>query len=145
LIGIARPAGTLPFSRASSPPADPQIWPLFQDEVLAARRALAVVTCDSNPHMLDAARGHRFASGRASKNWAHNRMLGSLVKCVEILGEVASRTDATHESLPEFVARHHLHAEPVDSRYFDIDTTIVWKTVTMELPPLEHALEKVLQ
>jgi uncharacterized protein with HEPN domain len=29
--------------------------------------------------------------------------------------------------------------------YFDIDTTIVWKTVALELPPLEHALEKVLR
>mgnify|MGYP001420546498 FL=1 len=55
-------------------------------------------------HMLDAAReAIGFASGRTSEELTHDRMLLlSLVKCVEILGEAASRvTDATRESLPE--------------------------------------------
>ena len=98
-------------------------------------------------HMLDAAReAIGFASGRTSEELAQDRMLLSLVKCVEILGEAASKvTDATRESLPEIpwsdiisMRNRLIHG------YFDIDTTIVWKTVTIELPPLEHALEKVL-
>lgn len=28
--------------------------------------------------------------------------------------------------------------------YFDIDATIVWKTVTKEFPPLEEALGKIV-
>ena len=100
-------------------------------------------------HMLDAAReAIGFASGRTSEELAHDRMLLlSLVKCVEILGEAASRvTDATRESLPEIPWRDIISMRNrLIHGYFDIDTTIVWKTVTMELPPLEHALEKVLR
>jgi uncharacterized protein with HEPN domain len=74
-------------------------------------------------------------------------LLLSLVKCVEILGEAASRvTEATRESLPEIPWRDIISMRNrLIHGYFDIDTTIVWKTVTMELPPLEHALEKVLR
>ena len=100
-------------------------------------------------HMLDAAReAIGFASGRTSEELTHDRMLLlSLVKCVEILGEAASRvTDATRESLPEIPWRDIISMRNrLIHGYFDIDTTIVWKTVTMELPPLEHALEKVLR
>lgn len=100
-------------------------------------------------HMLDAAReAIGFASGRTSEELTHDRMLLlSLVKCVEILGEAASRvTDATRESLPEIPWRDIISMRNrLIHGYFDIDTTIVWKTVTMELPPLENALEKVLR
>jgi uncharacterized protein with HEPN domain len=54
--------------------------------------------------MLDAVReAIGFARGCTSEELAHDRMLLlSLVKCVEILGEAASKvTDATRESLPE--------------------------------------------
>lgn len=55
-------------------------------------------------------------------------------------------TDATRESLPEIPWRDIISMRNrLIHGYFDIDTTTVWKTVTMELPPLEHALEKVLQ
>lgn len=100
-------------------------------------------------HMLDAAReAIGFASGRTSEELVHDRMLLlSLVKCVEILGEAASKvTEATRESLPEIPWRDIISMRNrLIHGYFDIDTTIVWKTVTMELPPLEHALEKVLR
>jgi uncharacterized protein with HEPN domain len=74
-------------------------------------------------------------------------LLLSLVKCVEILGEAASKvTEATRESLPEIPWRDIISMRNrLIHGYFDIDTTIVWKTVTMELPPLEHALEKALR
>ncbi|MDO8738310.1 DUF86 domain-containing protein [Candidatus Deferrimicrobium sp.] len=100
-------------------------------------------------HMLDAAReAIGFASGRTSEDLTHDRMLLlSLVKCVEILGEAASKvTDATRESLPEIPWRDIISMRNrLIHGYFDIDTTIVWKTVALELPPLEHALEKVLR
>ncbi|GAB4227422.1 MAG: hypothetical protein OHK0028_00050 [Deltaproteobacteria bacterium] len=69
------------------------------------------------------------------------------VKCVEILGEAASKvTEATRESLPEIPWRDTISMRNrLIHGYFDINTTIVWNTVTMELPPLEHALEKVLR
>ena len=100
-------------------------------------------------HMLDAAReAIGFASGRTSEDLTHDRMLLlSLVKCVEILGEAASRvTEATRESLPEIPWRDIISMRNrLIHGYFDINTTIVWKTVALELPPLEHALEKVLR
>jgi len=100
-------------------------------------------------HMLDAAReAIGFASSRTSEDLTHDRMLLlSLVKCVEILGEAASKvTDATRESLPEIPWRDIISMRNrLIHGYFDINTTIVWKTVALELPPLEHALEKVLR
>ena len=55
-------------------------------------------------------------------------------------------TDATRESLPEIPWRDIISMRNrLIHGYFDIDATIVWKTVTLELPPLEHALEKVLR
>lgn len=100
-------------------------------------------------HMLDAVReAIGFARGCTSEELAHDRMLLlSLVKCVEILGEAASKvTDATRESLPEIPWRDIISMRNrLIHGYFDIDTTIVWKTVTIELPPLEDALEKALR
>jgi len=100
-------------------------------------------------HMVDAAReAIGFASGCSSEELAHDRMLLlSLVKCIEILGEAASKvTDATRESLPEIPWRDIISMRNrLIHGYFDIDTTIVWKTVTTELPSLEHALEKTLR
>lgn len=53
--------------------------------------------------------------------------------------------DAIRESLPEIPWRDIISMRNrLIHGYFDIDTTIVWKTVTIELPPLEHAIEKVL-
>lgn len=98
-------------------------------------------------HMLDAARETiGFANGRTAEELVKDRMLLlSLVKCIEILGEAASKvTDVTRESLPEIPWRDIVSMRNrLIHGYFDIDTTIVWNTVMSELPQLEHVLEKV--
>jgi len=99
-------------------------------------------------HMLDAANEARsFVRGRSRADLDHNRMLTlSLVKCVEIIGEAASRVSAKtrgqYPAIPwdDIVAMRNrlIHA------YFDIDLDRVWDTITDDLPPLISDLEKIL-
>lgn len=75
----------------------------------------------------------------------HVRALG-LTKCLEILGEAASRISSgfqeRHSDLPwrEMVGMRNrlVHA------YFEIDYDQVWKTLTEELPPLVLQLRRIL-
>jgi len=70
----------------------------------------------------------------------------SLVKCVEIIGEAASKVSAEtrsrHPLVPweEIVGMRNrlIHA------YFDIDLDRVWDTVTADLPPLRTVLEEMV-
>jgi len=70
----------------------------------------------------------------------------SLVKCVEIVGEAASKVTPETRSLAgglpwaDIVGMRNrlIHA------YFDIDLDRVWDTVIDDLPPLAAELEKVL-
>lgn len=88
--------------------------------------------------MLDAAReAVAFAAGSTASELAKNRMLTlALVKCVEIIGEAASKiTPATRVGRVEIPwadivgMRHRLiHA------YFDIDFDRVCDTITADLP-----------
>ncbi len=99
-------------------------------------------------HMLDAAReAMAFAAGRDRSDLDTDRMLLlSLVKCVEILGEAASRVSgeaqaaSPHIPWPDIVAMRNrlIHG------YFDIDPDIVWSTATRELPDLLPLLEALI-
>lgn len=99
-------------------------------------------------HMLDAAMEARtFTEGRGREDLDHNRLLAlALLKCVEIIGEAASRiTSATQASHPELpwadmigMRNRLIHA------YFDIDLDLVWDTVTIDLPPLIAMLQAAL-
>jgi len=98
--------------------------------------------------MLDAARDAlSFAEGRQRRDLDSDRQLVlAIVKCVEIIGEAASRVSPGARSeareLPweDMVAMRHrlVHA------YYEVDLDIVWSTVRHDLPPLAEAVEQVL-
>ena len=98
--------------------------------------------------MLDASReAVAFTSGCTRASLDGNRMLClSLVRCIEIVGEAASKiTSGTRERYsnipwPEIVAMRNrlIHA------YFDIDLDRVWDTVNDDLPPLMLQLEQLV-
>jgi uncharacterized protein with HEPN domain len=99
-------------------------------------------------HMLDAGReAVALAQGQRREDLARDRKLAlALVKCIEIIGEAASKVSAAvraeHPSLPwaDIVAMRNrlIHA------YFDVDLDRVWDTVTDDLPPLVAELQKIL-
>ena len=99
-------------------------------------------------HMLDAAKeAISFLGGRNQIDLTQDRQLAmALVKEVEIIGEAANRiTNATRMELDEIPwldiigMRHRLvHA------YFDINETILWKTVKEDLPGVVTVLESLL-
>jgi uncharacterized protein with HEPN domain len=99
-------------------------------------------------HMLDAAReAQGFLAGKGRAELEADRLLAlGLVKCIEILGEAASRVSpeaqARHAGIPwrDIVGMRNrlIHA------YFDVDLDQVWNTVTQDLPPLVAQLEKAL-
>lgn len=99
-------------------------------------------------HMLDAAKeAAQPAQKRSRADLARDRIWSlGLVKCVEVIGEAASRvgleTQEKHPQIPwsQIVAMRNrlVHA------YFDIDLDQVWKAVTEDIPPLIETLEKIL-
>ena len=99
-------------------------------------------------HMLDAARrAFAFASGTSRERLSPDDIgtLG-LVKCLEIIGEAASRvSDPTTTRVVDvpwrsIVAMRHRMVHGYD----DINLDIVWVTATQALPPLIAALEAAL-
>jgi uncharacterized protein with HEPN domain len=99
-------------------------------------------------HMLDAAReAVSFSQNRTRSDLNTDRMLVlSLVKCIEIIGEAASKVTKGCQRQyaeipwPNIIAMRNrlIHA------YFDIDLDRVWDTITDDLPPLIAALEDIL-
>jgi uncharacterized protein with HEPN domain len=97
--------------------------------------------------MLTAARDARaFAAGKTEADLSRDKQLTlALLKCVEVVGEAAARvgedTRVKYPSLP--------WADMVGMRnrlvhvYFDIDLSLLWTTVTDDLPPLIRQLEKI--
>lgn len=100
-------------------------------------------------HMLDAAREVvGFFQGQDKSDLCANRMLlMATVKELEIIGEADAKVSReTADRLPTLPwpdiigMRHRLvHA------YFDIDTEVVWQTVTHDLPPLIDELAHILE
>jgi uncharacterized protein with HEPN domain len=91
-------------------------------------------------HMVEAAESAgQFMTGRQRTDLDDDRMLlFAVVHAIEILGEAASKiseeTRATHTGIPwrAIIGMHNrlIHA------YFEINTAIVWQTVTQEIPAL---------
>ena len=100
-------------------------------------------------HMQQAAKeAMSFADGRTKDDLKSDRQLAlSIVKCVEIIGEAASRiTDATRQAHPEIpwtaivgMRNRLIHG------YFDIDLERVWGTVTKNLPRLVESLDPLIR
>ena len=100
-------------------------------------------------HMLDAARDAiAFSKSKTRQDLDKDRMLVlSLVKCIEIIGEAASKvTKDSRDQFPEIpwaviVAMRNrlIHA------YYDVDLDRVWDTITDDLPPLILSLENLMK
>ncbi len=98
-------------------------------------------------HTLDVARAVSFAQNRTRSDLDTGRMLTlALVRCLEILGEAASRITKEHQDelpqipWPQMIGMRNriIHA------YFNIRLEVVWDTVTLNLPPLIAELEKII-
>lgn len=98
-------------------------------------------------HMLEAAAdAAQFIVGRERADLDGNRMLlFALIRCIEIIGEAARQiTDETRNLSAEIpwnaiagMRNRLIHA------YFDVDTELVWRTVTRELPDLAVRLREL--
>ena len=80
-----------------------------------------------------------FASGLTRSGFERSRLhQNAIIKCIEVIGEAASRLSGefkeTHQEIAwhEVVGMRHrlVHA------YFDIDLGVLWKTVQDDLPAL---------
>lgn len=99
-------------------------------------------------HMLESAKeAQSYLVGRKRADLDHDRMLvHSLVRCIEIIGEAATRVSALGRSetssipWPDVVAMRNrlIHA------YYDINLDLVWDTVVDDLPPLIADLERAV-
>lgn len=99
-------------------------------------------------HMLNASRDAlTYAAGRTRADLVTDTMLArALVKCIEIVGEAASKVTAeTKVELPvvpwaDIVGMRNrlIHT------YYDVDLEIVWATIEVDLPPLVTALDSWL-
>ena len=97
-------------------------------------------------HMVDAAReaiGYTTGHSRADLD-TNPLLVRALTRCVEVVGEAASRVTAeTRAEMPnvpwaDIVAMRNrlIHT------YFDIDLDIVWSTIEVDLPSLVAELEQ---
>ncbi len=99
-------------------------------------------------HMLDSGReAVSYAAGRHRTDLDRDRMLvHALVRCIEIMGEAASRISA--ECQAEIATIPWTDVVGMRNRlihaYFDVDLDLVWNTVEDDLPPLIAELEKVV-
>lgn len=99
-------------------------------------------------HMRDAAqKAIQFAQSKTRNDLESDEMLAlSLVKCIEILGEAASRiTREKQNQFPQIpwaeiigMRNRLVHA------YFQINFDVVWDTVTQNLPVILPEIEKMI-
>jgi uncharacterized protein with HEPN domain len=100
-------------------------------------------------HMVDAAESVELvAAGRKRGDLDTDRMLlFAIVRAIEVIGEAASKvTNETQDESPEVpwasivgMRNRLIHG------YFDIDSDVVWKTVTDEIPGLLRSLRARLE
>lgn len=102
-------------------------------------------------HMIDAAEHiARFVAGRRRDDLDRDVMLlFAIVRALEVIGEAASKVDATTQLLAQAIPWRAIVGmrNRVVHAYFDIDTAVVWKTATEEIPallPLLQALRDAL-
>jgi uncharacterized protein with HEPN domain len=98
--------------------------------------------------MVDAAQAlASFVEGRTAQDLERDRMLlFAVVRAIEIMGEAASRlsgdAQAQISDIPwaSIVGMRHrlIHG------YFDVNTEIVWKTATVEVPALLEILTRAV-
>lgn len=100
-------------------------------------------------HMLDACQDALdFLEGHIADELEENRMLLlAIVKCVEIIGEAASRvSDELRDSTPQIPWRKIVAMRNrLIHGYFDINSKIIWRTVSEEIPELIAPLKELLK
>jgi len=99
-------------------------------------------------HMLDAARNAMtFVEGKGRTDLDQNPMLMfALVRAVEVIGEAASKVSRNFQERfsevpwPRIIGMRHrlIHG------YDDINLDILWETITVALPPLVRALDRII-
>jgi uncharacterized protein with HEPN domain len=91
-------------------------------------------------HMIDAADAvAQFVAGRSHADLEQDRMLlFALAHAIEILGEAANKVSPEARAAAPQVPWAAIVAmrNRLIHGYFDINTTIVWKTATVEVPEL---------
>ncbi len=99
-------------------------------------------------HMREAAReALSFVKNCTRNDFDNNRMLTlSVVKCVEIVGEAASRISKDRQNELQNIPWSQLISmrNRLTHAYFDINLDIVWSTVTEDLPILLAELETIV-
>jgi uncharacterized protein with HEPN domain len=100
-------------------------------------------------HMLDACyEAQSFIAGHDEVELKANRLLLlAIVKSIEIIGEAASRvSQELRNGTPQIPWRQIVAMRNrLIHGYFDINTTLVWKTVNDEIPLLIKPLEELLR
>ena len=100
-------------------------------------------------HMIDAGEAAlQFVASRSRADLDNDRMLlFALVRAVEVMGEAAGKisdnTRSAHKDLP-WTAIVGMRNRLIHG-YFDIDTDIVWKTVSEEIPDLLPKLRVIVK
>jgi uncharacterized protein with HEPN domain len=100
-------------------------------------------------HMVEAAEAAtRFAARRERADLDSDEMLRfALVRAVEVIGEAAARiTPVTQQATPELPWREIVAMRNrLVHAYYDINTDILWKTITEEIPALLPILRTALE
>jgi uncharacterized protein with HEPN domain len=99
-------------------------------------------------HMLDAANeALSFVAEKSRFELSHDRArVLALVKSIEIVGEAASKLSREFRSRSPEIPWADIIAmrNRLIHGYFDINTDVIWRTVTEELPPLVKQIETLL-
>ncbi len=99
-------------------------------------------------HMIEAAEtAVSFLAGRSQEDLDRDRMLlFAVVRAIEILGEAAGKVSAETRAVLPDVPRSAIIGmrNRLIHGYFNVDTAVVRKTVTEELPPLIRRLKTAL-
>jgi len=100
-------------------------------------------------HMLDAAQeACEFLGDTSFADFKRNRLLiNGLVRSIEVIGEAASQVSsefrASHGKIPwrDIISMRNrlVHA------YFDVDYSVVWRTVKDDLPQFIKQLKEILK
>jgi uncharacterized protein with HEPN domain len=98
--------------------------------------------------MVDAAESvEQFTTGKKREDLDTDQMLlFAIVRAIEVIGEAASKvtdeTKATSPGIP-WISIIGMRNRLIHG-YFDIDSDVVWKTVTEEIPELHRSLKLLL-
>ncbi len=99
-------------------------------------------------HMLDAAlEACQFLEGQTLDHIEIDRMrLLAVIRCIEVIGEAAGEVSREYRDLsPDIPWRNIISMRNrLIHDYFDIDSRIVWQTVTKKLPILIFQLRALL-